>query len=367
MDYRILHLIQTSGPGGAENLFLNLIQRTRRKYKTTAGLIKKGWLYQQLEQRGIDVKVLPSGGSFDLKLIKNIATFIRKEQINIIQSHLFDMNFYSSIAARIARIPHICTEHGDIHHIAKKADINTKIKAITILNLTKELIFVSQFTRDQFLRIARGPTEKTKVIYNGIALEEYESQIDIYSIKSELGLKTNQLIVGNVANLYPVKGHRYFLQAAKEVLQQIPHTRFLVIGKGPLENELKNEALKIGIFDYVKFLGFRDDVRDLLKIMDVFVLPSLSEGLPLSLIEAMASKVPIVASNVGGISEIVSQGKNGFLVSPGCSDILASKIITLLRDKYMAKKLGMNGYRKVKSQFSLQQMVNKYVELYSVH
>jgi len=155
------------------------------------------------------------------------------------------------------------------------------------------------------------------------------------------------------------------LKAAKKIIKEFPNTKFLIIGRGELEKELKKETHYLGIASHIKFLGFRNDVKELLKIMDVFVLCSLSEGLPLSLIEAMASRVPVVATNVGGIPEGIEDDVKGFLVPPTDSDTLAKKIIHLLKDKTLSNNFVLYGYHKIKQQFSLQSMLDKYAEIYS--
>jgi glycosyltransferase involved in cell wall biosynthesis len=209
------------------------------------------------------------------------------------------------------------------------------------------------------------PEEKTSIIYNGIDIDEYQKPIDKNKKKAEIGIKEDEFVIGNVANLYPVKGQIYLLRAAQKVLKEIPNTKFLIIGRGELENELKIEAQNLGILSYVKFLGFREDVKELYKIMDVFVLSSLAEGLPLSLIEAMASKVPVVATDVGGIPEVIESGVNGFLVPSANADALTKKITYISKNKTLAEIFAHSGYNKIKEQFSFESMINKYIEIYS--
>jgi glycosyltransferase involved in cell wall biosynthesis len=226
------------------------------------------------------------------------------------------------------------------------------------------LVFVSNFTKRQFLKIANLPEEKTSIIYNGIDIDEYQKPIDKNKKKGEIGIKEDEFVIGNIANLYPVKGQIYLLRAAKKVLKEIPNTKFLIIGRGELENELKREAQNLGIVSYVKFLGFREDVKELYKIMDVFVLSSLTEGLPLSLIEAMASKVPVVATDVGGIPEVIDDGVNGLLVPPADPQAMAKKIICLLKDPFQAEEIKKQCFEKMQK-FEIQSMLNKYEQIYS--
>lgn len=361
---RILHLIQTSGPGGAEKLVLSLAQNVNDNYTSVVGLLKKGWLCTQLQRQGIQTEIVPSGGRFDLTLVLNLKNLIRKEKIDIIHSHLLDMNFYSSLAARFAGVPHICTEHGDIHHVSKKINLNTYAKIIILSRLSNKIIFVSQFTKDRFLDLAKLNPQKSAVIYNGINQKEYTSTADIKKKKDELGIKEDELIIGNVANLYPVKGHIYLLKAAKTVMKEFPNVKFIIVGKGGLGEELKNKADLFGIRSRVKFLGFREDVKELLTIMDIFTLASLSEGLPLSLIEAMASKVPIIATRVGGIPEVIEDGISGFLVPPADPDRLATAILHLLKNKNLMVSFAEKSYQRFIKQFTEETMISQYLNLY---
>jgi glycosyltransferase involved in cell wall biosynthesis len=363
---KILHLIETSGPGGAEKVLLSLAKNLNKNYDCSVGLIKNGWLYGKLKENGIKAEIIPPGGLFDLKLIRNLVTHIKGEKIDLIHSHLLDMNFYSSIAAKFTGTPHISTEHGDVHHFSKRMDFKTRLKIKILAKFSNKLVFVSNFTKRQFLKIANLPEEKTSIIYNGIDIDEYQKPIDKNKKKGEIGIKEDEFVIGNIANLYPVKGQIYLLRAAKKVLKEIPNTKFLIIGRGELENELKREAQNLGIVSYVKFLGFREDVKELYKIMDVFVLSSLTEGLPLSLIEAMASKVPVVATDVGGIPEVIDDGVNGLLVPPSDPEALSTKINFLLRNNSLAEKLVIQGGKKFKQQFSITIMQNKYNDIYSM-
>jgi len=361
---KILHLIQTSGPGGAEKLLLTLAKNSKDQYTSIIGLLKNGWLLKQLQNHDVKVKIIPSDGSFDLKLIKNLVDIIKKEKIDLIHSHLLDMNFYSSLAAKVAGIPHISTEHGDIHHTSKKLDKKTLIKAKAISHFSDKIVFVSKFTRDKFLKLSKVPKQKIAIIYNGIDLKEYEQSINIQSKKAEIGIKNNEFVIGNVANLYPVKGQIYLLKAAAKIIKEFPNTKFLFIGRGELEEKLKKEAQNLGIAPHIKFLGFRNDVKELLKIMDVFVLCSLSEGLPLSLIEAMASKVPIVAAKVGGIPEAIIHNHSGLLVPPKDPEALTNAILKILKNSNLATSLAENAYKRFLKHFTIKKMVSRYEQLY---
>lgn len=362
---KILYVIESGDPGGAENVLLSLAEYFKMKYSVGVGCFREGWVYNELKFRKFNPQLIHTKkGSFDVSLLSNLLRLIKKENIGLIHSHLFDTNFYSCIAAKMMNIPHIATEHGDIHLATRKMNIKRFIKAKVMSIFSDKIIFVSKFTRDKFLRIAKVPKKKAIVVYNGIDLNKYEDQIDIQKKRAEIGINQDEFVIGNVGSLYPVKGQTYLLKAARNVISEIPSAKFLFIGKGGLKNILKEEAEHLGIENSVKFLGFREDIKELLKVMNVFVLSSLSEGLPLSLIEAMASKVPVVATNVGGIPEVVDDGMNGFLIPPAEPEAMAIKIKSLLKDSFLADTVAQQGYEKIR-QFDIQSMLNKYEEIYS--
>ena len=184
------------------------------------------------------------------------------------------------------------------------------------------------------------------------------------TIRESLSIEAQSQIIGTVGMLAPVKDHITLLKAANKVVRVRPDVVFLIVGGGELEGALKAEADKLGIENNVRITGFRNDVGSLLHVMDIFVLSSVSEGLPLCLLEAMASGKPVVATNVGGNPEIVVNGETGFLVPPRDPDSLAASILSLLQDRRLASHFGMNGQRRVSERFRLERMIHSYHELY---
>lgn len=364
---KILHLIETSGPGGAENILLSILSGLDpRKYLSYVGTLRKGWLTKELMERSVEVRPISSGGTLDFALVRNTTSLIRREGIDIVHSHLVDMNFYSSIAARICKVPHVCTEHGDINN-REKLSLNACIKANVTSFLSRRIVFVSKFTERAFSRISLGPESKHAVIYNGIDEARYDrvNGWEKTQVRRDLlGLDESHTAILNVANLYPVKGHRPLLDAFRYVCEKLPRARLLIVGRGVLEKDLKEYAESIGLTRSVFFLGFREDVETIMKASDVFVLSSLSEGLPLALIEAMSCGLPVVATKVGGIPEVVEDGVDGFLVSPGDVPDLAAKILAASTDSTVAQSLTRNAYAKVRCKFTFAKMISDYERVY---
>jgi glycosyltransferase involved in cell wall biosynthesis len=209
------------------------------------------------------------------------------------------------------------------------------------------------------------PREKLRTIYNGIDVKTACCADDGVRVRHELGIPERTPVLGTIANLYPVKGHTFLLKAAAEVARAVPLAVWLLAGRGRLLGELEDEARRLGIADQVRFLGFRDDAAALLQAVNVFILPSLSEGLPVAVLEAMAAGKPVVATDVGGNREVIVDGQTGFLVPPRDAGALAARTITLLTDKSLADRYGAEGQARVREEFSLERMVSAYEELYA--
>ncbi|MDZ4383797.1 MAG: glycosyltransferase family 4 protein, partial [Thermodesulfovibrionia bacterium] len=187
--------------------------------------------------------------------------------------------------------------------------------------------------------------------------------------KKELGLSEDTLLIGIVGRLVPIKGHRYFLDAAKIISSQFTvhslQLKFVIVGDGELREELEDYTKKLGIANYVIFTGFRHDLLKIYSDLDIVVLTSLNEGTPVSIIEAMASGKPVIATNVGGVSSLVENNINGFLVNPQDVQALSDAIIKLLKDSDLRQKMGREGQSSVFPRYDISQLVKRVDFLYS--
>jgi glycosyltransferase involved in cell wall biosynthesis len=208
------------------------------------------------------------------------------------------------------------------------------------------------------------PSRLLRVIYNGIDAFPNVDPHEQARLRSEIGLDSQDQIVGAIGSLYPVKGHRFLIEAVPAIIEACPKARVLVVGRGDQEVHLKEQVKNLGIERYVYFLGLRQDISRLLSIMDVFVLPSLSEGLSVATLEAMASARPVVATRVGGNAELVADGETGILVPSEDSHALAKSIADVLLDSSRARLLGKRGRARVEQRFQMHMMVSEYRKLY---
>ena len=228
------------------------------------------------------------------------------------------------------------------------------------------MVAVSEDLKQFVLDRTGIPADRVQVIYNGVDEAPEADPAGIAQYRRDLGLSDDELVVGVVGNLYPVKGQTYLLDAVPQVLQTCPKTTFLLIGRGELEVPLKTKVKTLGIEEKVRFLGLRHDVPKLLAIMDVFAMPSLSEGLSIALLEAMAAGKPVVVTHVGGNPELVVHNETGLLVPPKDAAALASALRTCLEDKELATRFGRNGRKRLEQSFGLSPMVNHYQQLYQL-
>jgi glycosyltransferase involved in cell wall biosynthesis len=222
---------------------------------------------------------------------------------------------------------------------------------------------VSEGVKEEMLRYG-VPKEKMRVIDNGIDLARFNDTGSPIEIREKFGIKKGVTIIGTVGNLGAEKGHLYLLQAAKEIVNKVNSVVFIIVGDGPLRRYLESEASALGIKENVIFTGFRTDIPNLLSTMDIFVLPSVIEGLPMSLLEAMSAKRAIVATRVGAISKVVHDG-NGILVKPRDVAGLENAILRLLGSEENRQKYAFAGYETVRTHFSSEQMSSKYMNLYN--
>jgi len=360
---KVLHLIDTSGPGGAEMTLLNIVDHLdKRRYESLVLLLRDGWLNGQLRARGVETIILPQSRTFDVVWIRRLVGLLRSERIDVMHAQEFTMNTYGAITSAITGVPIVTVVQGKNYFWEKRR----RRMAYRVVAKRSTMVAVSEDIR-RFLgdRVGVAPDDVT-VIHNGIDPQRYRPDArTAFGVRQELGLDGTRPVIGTVGNLYAVKGHASLVQAAARVVRVFPDAVFLFCGRGELLEALQTSAAALGLERNVRFLGFREDVSRLLQAMDVFVLPSLSEGLPLAALEAMAAGKPVVATNVGGTPEAVLDGDTGFLVPPQNPAALAEKLLILLRDPARARRMGESGRIRVESDFSVWAMVDDYEQLYA--
>lgn len=379
---KILHLITHLGFGGAQdNTLLTVRGHSRERYEVhlAAGQDHTDW-----EARGRDYadsffqlpdlcrSVQPLN---DRRALGQITDFLVQQKYDIVHTHSSKAGTLGCMAARRAKVPIIVhTIHGFGWKVALPSGANPLQSSISIMkkrsyfmieryvaSLCDGLITVSELNKQEAVNLKLAPPEKFTTIYSGIDLNRFNVNSDRSEVCHSLGLSPSQPIVGTIGRLSTQKAPLDFVTAAKIVLQQKPNIQFVMIGDGPLASEVRQA---IGNEQRIKVFGYRDDVPEILSVLDIFALSSLWEGLGRALTEAMIMRVPVAATAVDGVPELVDHGKTGLLSSPGDPARLADNIIWLLDHPEEAKELAQSARNRVVPAFSAERMVAKIEALY---
>jgi glycosyltransferase involved in cell wall biosynthesis len=362
----ILLVIETRGPGGAEQMLVHLATHLDpNKYRRKVVLLRTGWLEDQLREHGIETVLIPSSRSFDLPFLNKLMAEAKRFGADLIHSHLPGANLYSSVAGRLTGRPSVLTYHGELFLPGSPTRYGG-IKNLLVRNCASKIVMVADYLNKDFVDIAGFPEAKLTTVYNGIPLSKPDPAFDRAAKRAEVGVGPDDPVVGIVANFRPAKGYEYFIEAAHRVTKQVENARFLVVGQGRevIEKNVRELIDRYNLHKNVLLLGFRPDVPELLLVFDIFVLSSISEGLPLSVAEAMAAYKPVVVTRVGGLAEIVDDGQSGYLVEPANADELAARMIKLLADSELRESMGRRGRKIVEERFTVTSMVEQYQNIY---
>jgi glycosyltransferase involved in cell wall biosynthesis len=295
-----------------------------------------------------------------------MASDIRARRIEVLHAHQYTPFFYSSLAARLCR-PRprvIFTEHGRHYPdvvSAKRRSANRWV----FDRLADRVNAVCEFSAKSLAEKDGFRADRIEVIPNGIDLPKYAAAGDPVQLRGRLGLDRARKYIACIARFHPVKDHRTLLKAFAEVARSRPDTDLLLVGDGPLRGDLEALTSELGLVGRVRFLGVRDDVADILQVVDVFTLTSVSEAASITLLEAMAAARPVVVTAVGGNPEIVRDGVDGLLAPRGDAPAIASAFLRILGDDGFARKLGAAGADRVREHYQLDTTLARYDALYS--
>jgi glycosyltransferase involved in cell wall biosynthesis len=362
--YTILHTIETGGPGGAETVVWSLASLLDHdRFRSLALLPGGSWLPAKLREREVPTQLVDSKAWYDPSVIRAMVRLVKQEGVDLIHSHLPDQNFYSCLAGRVTGRKTIVTYHGPVELTYSKG-IKGSTKLWFVRHSASAVVVVCDYV-GRLLKEKGFPPEKIQRIYNGINVDRF-SLSRVGKLRKELGCSENTRVVGMVANIRVSKGYEFFIRAAGRVIEVFPETRFVAVGDidQTLGRPLFSLVHELGLQDRFFFLGFREDIPEVLSELDVFVLSSISEGFPLVTLEAMAAGKPVVVTRCGGPEEVIDDGQTGALVPPADPEALAGKICELLADPARAEALGEAARAKAHRLYSLEQMIRQYESLY---
>jgi len=365
---RILHIQVLPILSGVQKAMYDiLIRLDRSKYDITVLCQSEGELTEALKRQQIRYIIFNElkreiNPYFDILACVKLYRILRREKIDLIHTHSSKPGFIGRLAAKAAGIKCIVhTVQGfAFHEQSSKLSVLLFGMMERIAGLASDRVIIvndkDRLVADQMRLV---PLKKLTTIYNGIDVEFINSKARDVSLEALIGVKKNGALVGMVARLWKQKSPQDFIRSIPVVVREIPSARYLVIGDGPLQVELLELSRDLGIQDHVTFLGWRTDVQDIVKQLDVMVLTSLWEGLPLTLLEGMALSKPIVATDIKGNNELVVHEVTGFLASPRDFQKIGEYTLRLLKNKPLARSMGEQAYNRVREKFDIRNIVDQ--------
>ncbi len=362
---KILYLITDLGIGGAQTALIQILNHLdKEQFSPTVACFYDGDGVLAADIRTLGVPVIDLGITAKWRLdgLWRLYRLLRKTRPFILHSSLFHANIPARLLGRLARIPIIITWR---QNISIGGASREKINRWTA-SLDDQVTAVCKLAQKAEIDGTAVSPQKVSLIYNCVdpSLFTTGNTAKQAAIRHEFGIPANAPLIGTISRLHPQKGLRYLLDAMPHVRKQQPDIRLLIVGDGELRTELQEQAQLLNLSATVIFAGTRNDVTDILPILDLFILPSLWEGLPLAVLEAMAASLPIIATNVGGVPELVIDGKTGRLITSGNEIALSQAILQLLTHPKQAKKMGVAGQKRASTEFSATSITRQLEALY---
>jgi len=358
--------------GGAERLMVPILKhlsRTEFEAHVCALQSKDGNpMADEIRALGIPVHCLEIKHLRDWNALPRLIKYLKENGIDLVHTQLEFANILGNISARFLHLPSVCTIHVmPALDVKAKSKLHQKLEWFVLNYFCDRVISVSEEARAYHLQISGATPGQVSTIYNGIDLSGFLSldrEVEHGNVRADLGIPSDASLLTTVAVLRPPKGIQYVIRALPAILASNPNTYYLVVGDGSHRDALVEEVKKIGVGDRVVFAGMRRDVPRLLLASDVFVLPTLTEALPTVLAEAMAAKLPTIASRVGGVPEMMTDGQNGCLVEPEDVEGLARACIDLLANPEKRAAMGAEGWKIVNQKFNIEKQVDQLEALY---
>ena len=350
--------------GGLQQVIINICKSIDRNRFDMSILCLRGLGSFLSEAQNFGIKVIfisPKNGNIDYFSFIKVANIFRREKPNVIHTHNTQPLIDGTLAALITGIKTIIhTDHARSFPDKKRYMLAERLMSRFVF----KMVGVSNHTSNNLIKYENVPTKKIITIYNGIDEKRFDIFLDKERKVKSLKIYNKGPFIGLTVRLTEQKGISYLLKAMPKVIEKFPGVALVIGGEGPLENELKKEAFLLGIHKNTFFIGPRLDIPEILKILDLYVLPSIWEGLPIALLEAMAARCPIIATRVSGNPEIIKHRENGSLVSPQNPQELADELLTVLSNAKLRQKYSELGYKCLVENFSQSIMVKHYEKLY---
>ena len=364
MKVKILYTFVHLNYGGAEvGLLTTLKNIDKNRFDCSViSIEKKGIIGETIESLGFKVYYLDKkAGILNFSILPRIIRILKIEKPDILHTSLFYANFFGRIASLFSKPPVVITEERSMY--TEKRFYHVIIDKILSL-LTDRIVVCSRSVLDFTSKQERIKNDKFYLIYNSVDSERFDIQKSKEALRERMGYAKELFVIGAVGSLIQKKGHIFLIKALSDLIKKIPSSKLIIVGDGEDREELIRAAAFYKLSDHIEFTGARSDIPELMKIMDVFVLPSFQEGFPRTLLEAMYIGLPVIASNVSGIPEIIKDGKNGFLVAPGDLNAIIDRISLLSEDKTIGADLGSEARKTIKSGYLPKHYMDRLERLY---
>jgi len=356
--------LESDGPGGAESMLLQFAEELRRRGHRVVPVNPAsgcGWLRAQFLERGFEPEQFFLHRAIDPGTVSGLVRLFRKRQVDVVHSHEFTMAVYGAVAARWLGLPHVITMHGSqtmLQAARRRAALRLAF------GLSRAVVACSAATQEHLTKELALAPGRILSIPNGIAFRSG----DRMNVRRELGIGDDEQLIVAVGSLVERKGHMVLLRALAQLDREgAPRTWHVAIaGRGPNEGALRAFVAEAGLAGRAHILGHRDDIPDLLAASDIFSMPSLWEGLPVALLEAMFASKPVIASSCSGIPEAIESGTHGLLVPPGDQGALAEALRQVLGSPDLRGRLGVAARERAAERYSVAAMVDAYEVLYGI-
>jgi glycosyltransferase involved in cell wall biosynthesis len=366
---KVCHLISGDLWAGAEaQISMLLSQLSKEKHLENFALIyNQGRLAEELKRLNISLYILEEKKNNPVKLFIKTYRWLKHQDVDLVHSHRYKENVIGSLAAKMGGIHHIIrTYHGMPEPFGGFKNI--KYKSYIFLDYLVSRLLVKQIITASFdMKKKLDPKlgeKKVVSIPNSVNLGSLEIKKPPRRVREMLGVDSDCRIIGSAGRLVPIKGYQVFLKAAQLIKKKESKVKFLIVGDGPEKSNLERLADQLKISGDFLFLGHREDILDIINAMDIFVLTSFHEGIPMVLLEAMGLEKPVVATNVGGIPEVVTDQVSGVLVKPNDPESLAERIVSLMQNRKVREKMGSEAKRIIAEYFTTERMAKRVLEIY---
>ena len=370
---RILFVIDGLEFGGGERVFVQLAAGLRDRYQVFVASMPGGRFEQQVKELGIKFYPVSMSRQLSLKPICQIKEIVRDNKIELMHSQGARADFFARLAAKmlkpkvkVVNTTAVTVESYDVGALRKVAYLFFDRFSERYVD---HFIVVSEALRRTLINTHKILPDKVINIYNGIELNEYRPNgkgvgSQKSEVRREFGLTKNIPVIGAIGRMVWPKGFEYLIRSIHEIAKNYPKVKVLLVGDGSLKRNLEGLTERLDLKDRIFFTGFRSDIKNILSAVDLLVVPSLLEGFPMITLEAMAMAKPIVAANIDGITEQITDGVDGILVPPKDPADLAKAVIRVLNDKELARTMGLAARKKVEQEFSLERMVSETEKVY---